>query len=130
MSQFLTELCANLKPGSDKVWILDKPLRYHSDLLGAVIEAPAGFYTDLASVPRIPFIFTLWGNRAHREAIIHDYLYCSDSVPVATKVQADRVFLEAMRVRGKAFYVRWFMFVGVLGFAWMFFHRRKVADPL
>lgn len=130
MSQFITELACHLRPDCETVWVLAEPLAYQSDLLGAVVLVPAGFQTDLASVPRIPFIFTLWGGRAHRESVIHDYLYRIDAVPPATKLQADRVFLEAMAVRGKPFYVRWFMFAGVAGFAWLSFHRRKVGDVI
>jgi len=125
MAQFLTELDCHLKQTCESIWILDSGLIYNSDIVGQV-TVPAGFETDLASVPRIIVIYELWGNRAHREAVIHDYLYRIDSIPQATKLQADRVFLEAMRVMGKPFYVRWFMFAGVVAFAWMSYHRRKV----
>ena len=125
MAKFLTELDCHLKATCENIWILDSSLIYESDIVGPV-SVPAGFETDLASVPRLIVIYELWGNRCHREAVIHDYLYRQDSVPQASKLQADRVFLEAMRVRGNPFYIRWFMFAGVAAFAWMSFHRRKV----
>jgi hypothetical protein len=128
MAQFLSELDVHLQSGCDTVWILDAPLIYQSDIVGRV-EVPKDFQTDLASVPRIPFIFELFGNRAHRSAVVHDYLYRVDSVPLATKLQADRVFLEAMRATGKVFFIRWFMFIGVAGFAWLSFHRKTITDP-
>ncbi len=101
-------------PGTLTVHASD--LIYESDIVGPV-SVPAGFETDLASVPRLIVIYELWGNRCHREAVIHDYLYRIDSVPQASKLQADRTFLEAMKVRGKPFYIRWFMFAGVAAFA-------------
>ena len=131
MSAFLTELCANLKPGSDKVWIIRDPLRYHSDLLGDDIEALAGFYTDFASIPRyIPIASNALLGTAHREGVIHDLLYCSDNRWQVSRLMADRIFLEAMKARGKAFPIRMAMFLGVRAGGWLFFHRRKVADKL
>jgi hypothetical protein len=125
MAHFLTELDCHLKSSCENIWILDSSLIYESDIVGRIV-VPAGFETDLASVPRLIVIYELWGNRCHREAVIHDYLYRQDSVPQASKLQADRVFLEAMRVRGNPFYIRWFMFAGVAAFAWMSYHRKKV----
>ena len=125
MAKFLTELDCHLKSSCENIWILDSSLIYESDIVGRIV-VPAGFETDLASVPRLIVIYELWGNRCHREAVIHDYLYRQDSVPEASKLQADRVFLEAMRVRGKPFYIRWFMFAGVVAFGWMSYHRKKV----
>ena len=125
MAKFLTELDCHLKATCENIWILDSSLIYESDIVGPV-SVPAGFETDLASVPRLIVIYELWGNRCHREAVIHDYLYRIDSVPQASKLQADRTFLEAMKVLGKPFYIRWFMFAGVAAFAWMSYHRKKV----
>ncbi|MFH2076618.1 MAG: DUF1353 domain-containing protein, partial [Pseudomonadota bacterium] len=67
MSKFLTELDARLVK-DDRIWKLDSPLIYESDLLG-LIEVPEGFETDLASVPRVPFVYMLWGGKAHREGV-------------------------------------------------------------
>jgi hypothetical protein len=127
MAQFLSELDVHLQQGCDTVWILDAPLIYESDIVGRV-EVPVGFYTDLASVPRIPIIFELFGSRAHRSAVVHDYLYRIDSAPQATKLQADRVFFEAMSVTDKPYYVRLCMFIGVALFSWFAYHKKKVCD--
>jgi len=129
MAQFLSELDVHLQSGCDTVWILDAPLIYQSDIVGRV-EVPKDFQTDLASVPRIPFIFELFGNRAHRSAVVHDYLYRVDSVPLATKLQADRVFFEAMAATDKPYYVRLCMFIGVAVFSWFAYHQKKVCDPI
>jgi len=130
MAQFLSELDVKLKSGcGDKVWVLDASLIFESDIVGR-IEVPKGFETDFASVPRLPIIFELWGNRAHRAAVLHDYLYRIDAVPAVTKIQADRVFFEGMRAGGSELYIRLFMFIGVLCFAWLSYHRKAVSDPI
>ena len=105
MSKFLTELDARLKD-DDRIWLLDSPLVYESDILG-LITVPAGFETDFASVPRVPIAYTLFGDRAHRESVVHDYLYRIDAVPPATYDQANDVFLEAMECRGKSWWGIW-----------------------
>jgi len=128
MSKFLTDLDARLKD-DDAVWVLDSPLIYESDLLG-LVEVPAGFETDFASVPRVPVAYWFFGDRAHRESVIHDYLYRIDSVPQATLSQANDVFFEAMACRGKSCFVRWPMFLGVCLGGWASYHKRKVSDVL
>jgi hypothetical protein len=129
MSRFLTELCADLKPCSDNVWIIDKPLIYESDLVG-IIVVPICFETDFASVPRVPIAYMAFGGRAHREAILHDYLYRSDSIPTVTFMQANKVFLEAMKVRGKSFFVRWAMYSGVVAGGYFSYHKKNVMDKI
>ena len=128
MSKFLTELDARLIK-DDRIWKLGSPLIYASDLLG-LIEVPEGFETDLASVPRIPFVYMLWGGKAHREGVLHDYLFRIDSVPLASFSQANAAFFEAMQVRGKPAYVRYPMWLGVVFGGWTAFHKRYVGDSL
>lgn len=38
---------------------------------------PAGFVTDLASVPRIPIAFLCLGGRGKKAAVVHDWLYAT-----------------------------------------------------
>ena len=127
MAKFLTEL--DVKCISDGVWSLDSPLIYESDIVGT-ITVPAGFQTDFASVPRVPFIYEAFGDRAHREAVLHDYLYRIDSVPLVTYSQANNVFFEAMRERGKGYIVSYGMYWGVVLGGWTAFHKKKVEDKL
>jgi hypothetical protein len=129
MSKFLTELETSLLD-NDRTWELDAELIYQSDLLSTVITVPNGFQTDFASVPRVPIAYGLFGGKAHREAVIHDYLYRIDSKPVATRKQADDVFYEAMKLRGKSWFVRWCMWSGVRLGGWTGFHKLKVTDKL
>ena len=128
MSKFLTELDARLKD-DDRIWILGSPLIYESDILGR-IEVPAGFNTDFASVPRLPIVYMLYGDRAHRESVVHDWLYRIDSIPPATYDQANDVFLEAMECRGKRWLVRKFMYWGVCVGGFTSYHKRFVGDKL
>jgi len=127
MSKFLTELDGRCI--SDKIWMLLSPLRYESDILG-LIKVPTGFQTDFASVPRVPFVYEFFGDRAHREAVLHDYLYRIDSIPLATYSQANAVFFEAMQERGKGPVVRYGMWWGVVLGGWTAYHKKKVADKL
>jgi hypothetical protein len=128
MAKFLTELCASLKD-DDRIWILHEPLIYISDIVGR-IEVPISFQTDFASVPRVPIIYELYGDKAHRESVLHDYLYCIDSIPQATFDQANQVFLEAMIVRGKPEDIRNGMYQGVCLFGHSHYHKRYVGDQL
>jgi len=127
---FLGELCIELKPGSEKVWILTESLSYYSPILKRWVLIRAGFETDLSSVPRVPFVFWFWGGRAHREGVLHDALYRSDSDPIVSFSKANRVFLEAMKSRGKPMYVRYPMYLGVVAGGYWSYHKRLVGDSL
>jgi hypothetical protein len=111
MSRFLTPLDMRDNEGAaDEKWVLLAPLVYESDVAGRVITVPAGFPTDLASVPRLPVVYSLCGNVARRAAVVHDYLYTSGRAP---RHVADAVFLEASAVIGVAGWRRWLMWAGV-----------------
>ena len=142
MAKFLSELDVYLKPDSDWVWIIKSPLIYQSDLIPEIIIVPQKFETDsspledglfetdFASVPRIPIFYEAFGNRAHREAVIHDYLYRIDSKPVVGFMTANRIFLEAMKERGKSFLVRYGMFYGVCLGGYFSYHKKHVKDKI
>ena len=128
MSEFITDLDARLLD-DDRIWMLLSPLVYISDIMGKII-APTGFQMDFASVPRIPIIYMSWGDRAHREAVIHDLLFCSNSKPWASFDMANDVFLEAMICRKKPLYIRQPMYRGVCWCGRPYYHKRKVEDIL
>lgn len=100
----------------DRLYLLLSPFGFASSLIGQVITVPAGFETDMASIPHLiqPFIQKDEGGILEA-AVIHDYLYSKEG-PKVTRKQADQVFLEAMTIgkvgpvkRGMAFNaVRWF----------------------
>jgi len=123
VAKFLTEL--EVTCIDDGSWKLVSHLAYESDLVGTII-VPAGFETDFASVPRVPIFYVLFGDRAHRESVLHDYLYRVDAKPEVSRSNADEVFLEAMKERGKGFFVRRAMYWGVRLGGWTAWHKRKV----
>lgn len=58
-------------------WRLREPLRYEAGAKGSgfVIEVPAGFETDGATLPAVlRLVLAVWGTYG-RAACIHDYLY-------------------------------------------------------
>lgn len=90
-------------------WRLLASLGYSSDLIGQV-TVPAGFVTDLASVPRLPVAFFLAGGLAHAAAVVHDWLYTTHQTDRAT---ADAVFREAAQACGVSPWRAWVMWLGV-----------------
>ena len=87
--------------GGKRPWKLTDECVYLSDVTGiqkspyeGVIRVPAGYHTDLASVPRVPGIYWRVGNKAVLAAIVHDWLY--EYGEYITRKDADDAFLEAM----------------------------------
>jgi hypothetical protein len=110
--EFRSEL--TLREADDNVddgqWVVCVSLVFASLVAGMVITVPAGFRTDLASVPRLPLIYWLCGGRANKPATLHDYLYSTGLVPRAI---ADAIFLEAMAAVGVPRVYRLLMWAGV-----------------
>ena len=141
-SGFHTPLDVKLREGSDKIWVVVSPLKYFSELLNTLIIVPPWFETeptetekylfetDFASVPRVPVIYDAWGDRAHREATLHDYLYRIDSIPVVTESLANSVFLEAMKSTGKPWWIAYGMYYGVCLGGFSAYHKLKVWDKI
>ncbi len=100
MSQFLTLLeirlaCPWANDGTGQ-WEGTKVFRYYSSLLKQEIEVPVGLSSDLASVPKVPVVFLMFGGRYAMPAYIHDYLTRYRRFP---REKCDLVFLEAMRLQ-------------------------------
>jgi hypothetical protein len=111
MSRFLTPLDIREKDEFEGTFELLAPLVYISDLLDDVITVPAGFITDFASVPRLPFAYLVVGGKGNKAAVVHDWLY-SGGLTV-TREQADKVFAEALAASGYGALVRGLMYSGV-----------------
>ncbi|CAN7403176.1 DUF1353 domain-containing protein [Acidovorax sp. LjRoot129] len=90
-------------------WVLLAPLGFECSSIGAG-SVPAGFVTDLASVPRLPVAFFLAGGLAHAAAVLHDWLYTTHQVDRAT---ADALFEEAAIACGVSPWRAWVMWLGV-----------------
>lgn len=69
---------------------------------------PAGFETDLASIPR-PF-WAIPGfspfDRIARPAVLHDYLYTFGAIAGYTRADADDILAAAMLADGEGWFVR------------------------
>ncbi|EDQ6553546.1 DUF1353 domain-containing protein [Salmonella enterica subsp. enterica] len=79
-------------------WRVHEPFEFYlSDDNSDIISVPAGFVTDLASVPRIFWALLPPDGKYAKAAIIHDYLYDN---ALRTKKEADKIFLDGMTVLG------------------------------
>lgn len=108
--RFLDPLILEYQDGRN--WELVNEFDYHTDVgsLG-VVHVPALFYTDFASVPRFLWRVLPPTGRYGKAAVVHDYLYRTRGV--ATKAEADHVFLEAMTALGVGWWTRTCMYWGV-----------------
>lgn len=92
-------------------WRVYEPFAFYlSDDNSDVISVPAGFITDLASVPRIFWTLLPPDGKYAKAAIIHDYLYDN---ALRTKYEADRIFLDGMKVLGVPRWKRTIMYLAV-----------------
>ena len=100
MSHFSTALIAKAVDGG---WELVEDFTYHSEMLNKDITVPAGYFTDLASVPRLMrWLVPVANAKNRRAAVVHDYL-CTHGVEleiVHNQKQADLVFREALGASG------------------------------
>ena len=110
---------------TDTEWRLVNDFVYASAVLDRLTIVPAGFVTDFASVPRLPFVYWLTAGVAVRAAVIHDYLYRSGS---ASRKDADKVFAEAMEVTGQAAWRRGLMYAGLRLFGWTAYKSNPVRS--
>jgi len=88
-------------------WRLLVPLRFKCETLYTV---PNGFITDFATVPRVPLLFEVLGERAHKAAVLHDWAY---ECGLMSRYGADLLFLKAMKVTNVPLWVRLMMFCAV-----------------
>lgn len=109
------------------IYKLDSPLIYVS-VKNGTITIPKEFETDLASVPRVPIAYMAWGDKAHREAVLHDFLYRIDANPDVTRAEADYLFKEAMISRGQPLRIYYPMWLGVRIGGGSSYHKMLVCD--
>lgn len=113
-----------LVPTEDGNWLLDRDYFYcvklgDRQLLGCV---PAGYVTDLDSVPRIPIFYGWLKNRTRTAALLHDWLcYIGTSKSIA-----DKAFLEMMRLEGVRHRYRYPIYWGVKYFGRVYSDLNKV----
>ncbi|WP_052362356.1 DUF1353 domain-containing protein [Geminisphaera colitermitum] len=92
--------------GQDRALLLAAPFAFISDTHGR-IDLPTGFFTDLASIPRLFWRVFPPAGKYTAAAIIHDFLYANQSTEenksdniLLTRAEADAIFLEAMEALG------------------------------
>ena len=110
----------SLSPVAPGLWRVMAMGIYVSERYG-VISVPNGFITDLASVPRVPFVYAAFGGRANVAAVFHDYLYMTKAL---SRKDADAVFLEIMNYTGDPTnkWERYAMYIAVRLFGWGGYH--------
>jgi hypothetical protein len=132
--------------GSKTIHRVHGPLMFF-DSKGRLWIVSAGFETDLASIPRIPVVWFLWGDRVHREGALHDFAYRQDSyyfiidddgslIKVDVQISrsdADDLLKEAIESQSKSHDAQpWWIskpiWAGVRVGGWYAYHKMKVAD--
>ena len=122
MSSFTEPLAIEQIPGT-KLWRTMRAVVYYAGHEGSAeaYVVPAGFRTDLGSVPR-----TLWpllGHPAGRAAagyVLHDWLY---HCQVVSQARADWLLLEACAVLGVSWAKRQAIYLGVRAGGWSAWRR-------
>lgn len=74
------------------------------------ITVPEGFITDLASIPRLPFIYLILNGVADMPGVLHDYLY---SCGKYDRAECDKIFLDAMLSIGISKWKAYAIYTGV-----------------
>lgn len=96
-------------------WRLTKPLFYRHDTPqgSRVIVVPAGYRTDLASVPRPAWwLVPRDDEQARRPSVVHDYIY-TNLTDRFSKAEADRIFYDALLDEGMHKPLAWLMYTAV-----------------
>lgn len=108
----------------DAEWDLlsDFRVRITTDMGTWVETVLKGFRTDLSSVPRLPLMFLMFGGRARKPGVIHDWLYTRGQ---GDRSFADQVFFVAMG-QDQNWATRTAMWLGARVGGWAFWQRRKV----
>lgn len=90
------------------------------------VPVPAGFITDLASVPYILRWILPPDGRYAKAAVVHDFMYENAPQFGWARRTADRTFLHAMQVLSVGFITRQIMYWSVRLFGWWGFERKTV----
>ena len=127
MSSFTDPLKLKLvREGGGRRFELLQSFSYYTKIGGyKVIFIPSGFVTDFASVPRIFWSIAPPVGHHTKASVVHDYLYCKDCKYKVTRYEADRIFLEAMKVTKTSLFTRTLYYAAVRLFGSLFFRKTK-----
>lgn len=102
MSRFIGDLVVRFisedKEGRS-IWELAQDFAFESTVAGMTIVAKKGTLTDFASIPRVPILYLAAGDRGHKAAVIHDYLYQEEPHSM-NRLLADKVLREGLICEG------------------------------
>lgn len=127
---FVTELHATVVSEPQTLWgrsrwkLLDPLVYQAADIAGWVITVPAGTITDYASVPRLPILYTFFGDTLHMAAVIHDWAY---STQLMSRKMADSILYDAAKASKNPRWRAFIMWMGVRVFAIFVWHRYAKA---
>lgn len=120
---------------------LFRQLAFLTPLMGGYstgcIVVPAGFLTDLASIPRLFWRVLPQVGKYDAAAVVHDFLYqrpADTGRPVEvggafTRAEADRVLFDAMVALGVAPWQRWAIYLAVRIGGWVVWNRYRAHEP-
>jgi hypothetical protein len=111
----------DLRAHTSGEWVVLNTLRYDS-LAGRTYGIPAGFVTDLASIPAILRPLFNPNDAGRKAAVLHDSRYCIKSGP---RKEADDLFLEALERCGVGYIKRYTMYWGVRSGGWLYWNKRQ-----
>ena len=109
-------------------WVLLRPLVWQDGAF--VIEVPARFVTDLASIPGVLRGLPAFNPNglSRRPAILHDFAYCSHCVP--TRADADQLLFDALLSAGVSRAVARAYWLGVRAGGWLYWNERRKRGGL
>jgi hypothetical protein len=124
--------------GEELSIVLETPFAFDSARLGR-IDIPKGFFSDLASVPRLFWRLFPPSGKYTAAAIVHDFLYYNQSAQVnvtdalhLARADADATFLEAMEALAVAWITRQAIYRAVRiggGAAWKTNYKKRTGKP-
>jgi hypothetical protein len=91
-------------------WRVLTPFVYQSDVARKTIIVPDGFVTDLASIPRLPFVYRELEGIADMAGVPHDFAYSTGFLDRDT---ADLMLREACFLIGISAWKVWAIYAGV-----------------
>jgi hypothetical protein len=119
------------------LWALQKALVYHAGPdRSERITVPAGFVTDLASIPRPVWSFYPPDGPWVKGAVVHDFLYYTqgsgewhghkgvERPRPYSRTEADQIFWEAMADRGIGVWARFVIWAAVRLGGWLGWARK------
>lgn len=98
------------------------PFEYNNPPVKIII--PIGFKSDGASIPRLAWsiIGSPWTGKYKYAVVIHDYLTATQTT---TRREADRIFLDAMKVLNVSRWKRRVIWLAVRLFGWSTWRKHK-----